>query len=114
MAVRQTRSHDILGDRYKYDFGECSTKEGWAQVDTRQDASYFGNWCNPMKRQWLSYTGGDVTRVECDTDKEFLGCVLQTLACYEAHDGKRPAIDPGFNVELKAAFERLGLKAWLH
>ena len=29
------------GDRYLYDFGLCSYKKGWAQVDTAQDASYF-------------------------------------------------------------------------
>ena len=30
------------GDRYTYDFGHCSYENGWAQVDTAQDASYFG------------------------------------------------------------------------
>ena len=29
-------------DRYVYDFGLCSYKNGCAQVDTAQDASYFG------------------------------------------------------------------------
>ncbi len=29
-------------DRYTYDFGLCSYENGWAQVDTAQDASYFG------------------------------------------------------------------------
>ena len=32
------------GDRYTYDFGLCSFEKGWAQVDTAQDASYFGTW----------------------------------------------------------------------
>ena len=35
------------GDRYVYDFGLCTYEKGWAQVDTAQDASYFGTWANP-------------------------------------------------------------------
>lgn len=37
-------------DRYIYDFKYCSTSNGWAQIDTSQDASYFGQWINPAKR----------------------------------------------------------------
>ena len=37
------------GDRYVYDFGLCSYENGWAQVDTAQDASYFGTWANPTR-----------------------------------------------------------------
>jgi hypothetical protein len=37
-------------DRYLYDFGLCSNASSWAQVDTAQDASYFGTWANPT---WL-------------------------------------------------------------
>lgn len=32
------------GERYDFDFGECSYANGWAQIDTRQDASYYGTW----------------------------------------------------------------------
>ena len=30
------------GDRYRFDFDLCSCARGWAQVDTAQDASWFG------------------------------------------------------------------------
>ena len=36
-------------DRCVYDFGPCSTANDWAQIDTAQDASYFGTWANPTK-----------------------------------------------------------------
>ena len=36
-------------DRYIYDFGLCSYENGWAQVDTAQDAAYFGTWANPAR-----------------------------------------------------------------
>jgi hypothetical protein len=34
-------------DRYVYDFVLCTYDKGWAQIDTRQDASYYGTWTNP-------------------------------------------------------------------
>ena len=36
-------------DRYRYDFGLCSYENGFSQVDTRQDAWYYGTWANPYK-----------------------------------------------------------------
>ena len=34
-------------DRYQFDSGECSAANGYAQIDTGQDAWYFGQWANP-------------------------------------------------------------------
>ena len=33
-------------DRYTFDYDICSYKKGFAQIDTTEDASYFGNWVN--------------------------------------------------------------------
>ena len=33
-------------DRYIFDYDMCSFKKGFAQIDTTEDASYFGNWVN--------------------------------------------------------------------
>ena len=46
-------------DRYIFDFKLCTTGKGWAQVDTEQDASYFGTWANPFELKVVSYTEGD-------------------------------------------------------
>ena len=56
-------------DRYVFDFGACSIERGWAQLDTGQDASYFGTWLNPTKRQTFNYCEGDVTLVTVDTGR---------------------------------------------
>ena len=32
-----------LSDRYEFDCGPCSYANGFAQVDTRQDAPYYGS-----------------------------------------------------------------------
>jgi len=37
------------GNRCTYDFGLCSNEKSWAQVDTAQDASYFGTWAKPAR-----------------------------------------------------------------
>ena len=37
--MRITRDFKPMSDRYGFDFGPCSTANGFAQIDTRQDAS---------------------------------------------------------------------------
>ena len=49
-------------ERYHFDFGECSHHLGYAQVDTSQDAPYFGIWTNPTTLTTVSYIEGDVYR----------------------------------------------------
>lgn len=101
-------------DRYLYDFGACSVANGWAQFDTRQDASYFGNWVNPVKREWFTYAEGDTTLIRCADDAEFTTYCRETFAWYADRDGQRPGIDPGFGKTLRTEFERLGLADLLH
>ena len=45
----KTEKNFIEADRYLFDFYHCSTKKGYAQLDTSQDASYYGTWTNPLK-----------------------------------------------------------------
>lgn len=101
-------------DRYLYDFGLCKTANGWAQFDTAQDASYFGNWLNPFRLMWFSYCEGDCTLIECESPAEFAEYVRETFALYQKRDDRRPGIDPGFNEQLKAEFERLSLGDLMH
>lgn len=65
------RSSNLGGNRYEYDFGECSRANGWVQYDTSQDAWYFGVWVHPEKREILTYAEGDVDRVICATEKNY-------------------------------------------
>jgi hypothetical protein len=107
-------------DRYLYDFKVCTTDKGWAQLDTRQDASYFGTWINPTARKIFCYCEGDTTLTECETDAE-LQAELATMAAWNAENGYRAfstgkaiAIDPGFNDDLKAACVAAGIGGYLH
>ena len=102
------------GDRYTYDFGLCSYANGWAQVDTAQDASYFGTWAHPTRLLIFNYCEGDTTLKEAGSPEEFAAELRDIDAWNRAH-GYRPArIDPGFDPAMKAAFEGLGLTAMLH
>ena len=69
-------------DRYHFDFGVCTYPKGWAQIDTRQDASYFGQWVQPWKRRVMSYIEGDVRFLEFDSDQE-LADHLRAIAGFD-------------------------------
>lgn len=102
------RTHTFLCDevRYLFDFGECRTQNGWAQVDTRQDASYFGIWANPTTLQVIEFMEGDLYRSTMDSPEEF----AEWLSNVPDFKG----IDPGFNDELAETFRSLGLGHLLH
>ena len=57
--MKEQTAFDPMTDRYSFDFKLCTPKNGWAQVDTSQDASYFGTWANPFERKTVSYCEGD-------------------------------------------------------
>lgn len=101
-------------DRYLYDFGACSYAKGWAQMDTRQDASYYGNWVSPVRRELFSYCEGDTTLTRCDTDGEFAAAVREA-ANWHKQSGYWLGIDPGFKKDgFREKFEALGLGDLLH
>ena len=98
-------------DRYLYDFGRCSVSNGFAQVDTSQDAHYFGTWANPEKLQVICYCEGDVTVETAETKEEFVQA-LRRLKDWPYHEFK--GIDPMENKALTERFKDLGLGDLLH
>ena len=101
-------------DRYVYDFGMCSTKKGFAQVDTGQDAWYYGTWANPFKLIIFSYCEGDCTTTEAKTGEEFTEELRRIKAWQDESGHGFKGIDPGFNEDLKQEFINLGLGDLLH
>lgn len=101
-------------DRYLYDFGLCTTARGWAQIDTSQDASYFGQWINPSRRIVFSYVEGDCIVVKLDTDAELAAEIAEMQRWNEQQGHRFIGIDPGFNADLKAALIAAGLQEYLH
>jgi hypothetical protein len=100
-------------DRYLYDFRKCPASEGWAQVDTRQDAPYYGTWANPTLRKIVNYCEGDVTVTHCDNDAEFIQAVREMQA-WNAEREYWIGIDGMCVPEIITRFEALGLGELLH
>ena len=102
------------GDRYEYDFGMCSAAYGFAQVDTSQDASYFGTWANPFSLTIINYCEGDVTKTVCDTPEEFVAELEQMKQWNEENEHRFHGIDPMMVAKLKQKFIEVGAGALLH
>jgi len=93
------------GDRYAFDFNLCKSSDGWAQIDTEQDAWYFGIWANPFKLKVVEYAEGDVSIMTHNDEKEF----SKQIRDLKESNGERFGIDPGFNQPLKEKFFSIGL-----
>lgn len=101
-------------DRYLYDLNACSMSKGWAQIDTSQDASYFGQWINPVSRKIFCYCEGDLILTTVDTDRELVA-EIEGMKRWNAENGHRfKGIDPGFSENLKQALIAAGLREYLH
>ena len=99
--------------RYEFDFKLCSFKQGWAQLDTTEDASYYGNWVHPNKLMLVSYAEGDVTVTTCEDDAEFIR-ELRTAIDWHRERGSYLGIDPMCSEAIEASFVRLGFQADFH
>ncbi len=100
-------------DRYVFDFDICAISKGWAQVDTSQDASYFGTWANPKSLEVVSYTEGDIVSKKCDNKQEFID-ELNSIKKWNNENGYSFAIDPGLQCDIEKEFINLGLSHLLH
>jgi hypothetical protein len=96
-------------DRYHFDFTECTIAKGWAQVDTTQDASYYGAWINPTKREFIRFAEGDVDHYTFEDDTEMVAFIA------EFKDGGRMlGIDPGPGSVLPSECIAHGLEPYFH
>jgi hypothetical protein len=114
MPVKITRNHRSDYDRYSFDFGCCSAEHGWAQVDSDQDAAYYGVWAQPTELKMFSFAEGDLCLKEAETREEFVA-EMRAFAAFEIEQGRQaPRIDPGLRPEIHDAFVALGLGDMLH
>ncbi len=112
--MKTTRDFEVDGSRYRYDFGACSYSKGFAQVDTGQDAYYFGTWCNPVTLQIVSYCEGDVTSQQAESVSEFTE-ELQRIKRWNEENGHAfLGIDPGLGDDMRRRFNELSLTDLLH
>jgi hypothetical protein len=104
----------LPGDRYLYDFELCTPSKGFAQVDTQQDASYYGNWANPFDFILVSYCEGDVTKTTCNNAEEFKEKIRYIKTWNEENGYRFCGVDPLCNAKLEQQFINLGLSDLFH
>ena len=115
-GVTTKRGFRLGIDRYHYDFGLIDGESGWAQVDTTQDASYFGTWANPETRKLFSFTEGDTCLQEARTDDEFVA-IIRECEAWNRERGFWRGIDCGLGARgerIAARFREMGLGDLLH
>ena len=96
-------------DRYAFDFDMCKPSKGYAQLDTSEDASYFGNWVNFRDYKIVSYCEGDVTIESCDNKEEFKRLLKKTVDFYKFKAENFKGIDLLCNETIKEDFKKLEL-----
>ena len=104
----------ILEERYAFDFDICSRAKGYAQVDTGQDAWYFGTWAHPTRLIIVTYMEGDIRIQHADTPDEFVAEIRKIHDWNEKHGHGFKGIDPLMDKGIKDAFIELGLADLLH
>jgi hypothetical protein len=98
--------------RYFFD----SKLKGFAQIDTSEDASYYGNWANASTFEMFSFAEGDTTHVKCDTAEEFAQVMQEFVEFCERCSLKFYGVDPGWNhtPELLQPWKDAGLIHLIH
>jgi len=84
----------IPGDRYQFDYDDAFRGQGWQQLDTVDDASYFGIWTHPARLQVLTYAEGDLTLITAPTAEAYNLEVRAIFAFHDAAPGYS-MVDPG-------------------
>ena len=100
-------------DRYYFDRKLCSVEKGFAQVDTAQDAPYFGIWANPVSLTIVTYCEGDVTTQKAENTGEFVEEIRKLKEFYD-NASRFIGIDCCLSKEIEARFAQLGLADLCH
>lgn len=99
--------------RYDFDSNRCTSGDGWAQVDTSEDAPYFGQWANPLELRFMTYAEGDCTLATAHSPESFAAYVRHK-AKFWRENGHTFGIDAMCSDRIREAFEGLGLGDLLH
>ena len=96
-ATRRTE-HFPMADRYRWDTKHCRASDGWVQIDTLQDAPYYGTWAHKDKYQIVQYCEGDLSTTTC-TDAEAFAAELAEFVRWAKEAGYWEGIDANIRAE---------------
>ena len=108
MTITIENQFDPDGTRYYWD---RLVSKGFAQIDTTEDASWYGHWACPQRRKLVSFVEGDICITNCTTDHEFISEVRKTCDWHSRHN-QFQGIDPASKT--KHLWIDLGLSDLLH
>lgn len=113
MAITITRDFEIDGSRYAYD---GALPRDFAQLDTSEDASWYGNWASAKRLALFSYCEGDTTLTQCETVEEFRQELEKFQAFCERVGYQFKGIDPGWvhSPEILQPWQDAGLGHLIH
>lgn len=103
----------VGGSRLQHDF-RLEAAHGWAQVDTKEDAPWYGNWANPIAMKVVHFVEGDLSVYEHEAPEMF---VQHLRAFADSCDrlGYGPMkIDPMCRDDIINSFRALGLADLLY
>lgn len=109
-----TTAHEFASaSRYTYDTG---LPADFAQLDTSEDASYYGNWASAKRLTLFSYCEGDCTTTICETVEEFRQQINDFQAFCARIGYEFKGIDPGWihSDELLQPWRDCGLAHLIH
>lgn len=109
----KTTVEHVSGNRYQFD-SLLQAKNGWAQIDTKEDAPWYGNWSNPVAMKVVHFVEGDLSAYEFETPEEFVQHLRGFAdACDRLGYGPMK-IDHMCQEGIINAFRELGLADLLH
>ena len=97
--------------RYVFDRSLIPTGE-WGQMDTAQDAWYYGMWTSPAERRVIEFAEGDISDTVCTTDREYVDAVRAAVEFHQRNESWK-WIDP-WRDAVRDSLEKLGLGNLLH
>ena len=99
-------------DRYEFDF---KLPKHFAQLDTAQDAWYYGTWASPKQLQMVNYAEGDITVKAAVAVFEFVQMMRDWHSWALGNSTSfKPGIDPGLNQDRIQEWRDIGLADLLH
>ena len=115
MAITITRGFIADCEICRYTF-DSSLPSDFAQLETSEDASYYGNWASAKRLTLFSYCEGDTTRTVCETVEEFKQEIEKFKAFCDRLDYRFHGIDPGWkhSEEIIQPWRDAGLDHLIH
>lgn len=111
MTITKQEIGTVAVDRYMFDH---QLPSDYAQLDTSEDASWYGNWASAQRLTFLSYCEGDCTLTRCETVEEFKDEFQSFLDFCDRVGYQFNGIDPGWLSPNKDQWQKIGLNEFLH